>query len=138
MLDVKFLIVMASVIFFSCEDASKKEIQTIHDTVMEVHDGVMTRMGEMHTLKKNLSASLSPAQDSALVIDAIKKLDEADEVMMVWMEEFNAEYTTLKSDEQKQYLNMELEKIKTVKTVMLVAIENANQLLKKGTQNNAK
>ncbi len=125
-------------LFFSCEDSAKKEIQLIHDNVMEVHDGVMTRMDEMHTLKKQLSASFSTTQDSSSVVDAIKKLEDADEAMMVWMEEFNASYTSLKSDEQKEYLNKELEKIKAVKSVMLNSIGSANQILIKGKQSNAK
>ncbi len=115
----------------SCEDSSKKEIQVIFDKVMLVHDSTMVKMDDMHELKKQLTKSFSSGMDSTIIFDGIEKLDDADEAMMVWMAEFNAEYTKMKPDEQKTYLNTEMEKIEKVKTIMLASISNANQLLSK-------
>lgn len=125
------LLVFAILLLNSCDNGTKKEIQTMHEKVMEVHDGVMTRMDDIHNLKKELSKSLADTKDSTEIMDAIKKLDDADEAMMVWMEEFNAEYTTMKAEEQKQYLNGEMDKINKVSEVMLASIDYANQLLSK-------
>lgn len=119
------------VLFYACGNGAKQEIQTLHDKVMEVHDGVMVKMDDIHNLKKELSKSLTAAKDSSEIMDAIKKLDDADEAMMVWMEEFNAEYTSMKAEEQKLYLNGEMDKINKVKEVMLSSIDNGNQLLSK-------
>jgi predicted phosphoadenosine phosphosulfate sulfurtransferase len=128
---ILLFIVVFSFFQISCEDSSKKEIQVIFDKVMLVHDSTMVKMDNIHELKKQLTKSFSPGMDSTIIFDGIEKLDDADEAMMVWMAEFNAEYTSMKPDDQKTYLNTEMEKIEKVKTILLASISNANQLVSK-------
>ena len=121
-----FLFVM--MLFSSCENKDKIAMQQLFDQVMKVHDEVMPKMDDIHDAKKALKEKLSTA-DSTLVFSSIKELDNADEAMMVWMQEFNSSYETMPVEEQKKYLNTEMEKINKVKEIMLAAIDNAQKII---------
>jgi hypothetical protein len=125
------------ILVFSC-NSSDAEIKLLFSKVMEVHDGVMPKTDKIHTLKKELSATLSPKNDSTAILNAMKDLDDADEAMMVWMSEFNPNYTSMSINEQKEYLNMEHEKINKVKLLMLESIDKGSQLLDKSNKTNEK
>ena len=104
--------------------------------VMAVHDEVMPKMGQM----AKLSSALKPLADSSPEgpeAKAIEDLKVAHEAMMTWMKEIGDTFTheeimkgAALSDEKKEALRIEADKIAEVKRLMLESIANAEALLK--------
>jgi hypothetical protein len=114
---------------FACKAKNNnEEMAKLFEEVMAVHDEVMPKMDAIHDTKKSLAKILSTS-DSTQIFSIMKKLDNADEAMMVWMEEFDSDYDKKTLEEQRIYLNTELEKIKKVKMSMLESIEEGNHLV---------
>lgn len=105
--------------------------------VMAVHDEVMPKMGQM----AKLSIALKPLADASPEgpeAKAIEDLKVAHEAMMTWMKEIGDTFTheeimkgAALSDEKKEALRIEADKIAEVKRLMLESITNAEALLKK-------
>lgn len=110
----------------SCENTEKKEVQTLFQSVMEVHDGVMPKMDAIHEARKALKDKMN-TPDSTEVSALLEKLSSADEAMMVWMEEFNSSFETMPIQEQKKYLESEMQRITKVKDLMLGAIDESQK-----------
>ncbi|MEK9583290.1 MAG: hypothetical protein VW034_00270 [Flavobacteriaceae bacterium] len=104
--------------------------------VMAVHDEVMPKMGQM----AKLSSALKPLADASPEgpeAKAIEDLKVAHEAMMTWMKEIGDTFTheeimkgAVLSDEKKEALRVEADKIAEVKRLMLESISNAEALLK--------
>jgi hypothetical protein len=104
--------------------------------VMAVHDEVMPKMGRI----AKLSSALKPLADASPEgpeAKAIEDLKVAHEAMMTWMKEIGDTFTheeimkgAALSDEKKEALRIEADKIAEVKDLMLKSIANAEDLLK--------
>ncbi len=111
--------------------------------VMDIHDEVMPRMGEINRLKRNISKQLKSAEESlqtetaAKMKEAVDKLEEADKMMMDWMSSFSNGYTNVQKegDHKKimEYLEMEKGNITEVKNAMLGSIELGKKIAVNGS-----
>jgi hypothetical protein len=104
--------------------------------VMAVHDEVMPKMGQMAKLASALKP-LADASPEGPEAKAIEDLKVAHEAMMTWMKEIGDTFTheeimkgAALSDEKKEALRIEADKIAEVKRLMLESIANAEALLK--------
>ena len=122
-------IFLLTFLYFSCQPkANNPKVEALYSKVMEVHDEVMPETSTIHKLKKTLKKSKLP-KDSVQFY--IKKLNDADEFMMEWMNEFG-KYSTMnkESDVVKiKYLESELEKITSVSNEMKSAIAESMKVL---------
>ena len=107
------------------------------ESVMAVHDEVMPKMGQMAKLSSAL-IPLADASPEGPEAKAIEDLKVAHEAMMTWMKEIGDTFTheeimkgAALSDEKKEALRIEADKIAEVKRLMLESITNAEALLKK-------
>ncbi|HRG66792.1 MAG TPA: hypothetical protein PLV12_13335 [Saprospiraceae bacterium] len=123
---LNYLTMALVLVLFSCENQEKQEVQTLFKSVMEVHDGVMPKMDNIHEARKTLKEKLTTA-DSLEVSALLEKLDSADEAMMVWMEDFNSSFETMPIQEQKKYLELEKEKITKVRDMMMGSLEESQK-----------
>lgn len=123
----------------ACGKFSKDEMAKQQDAyagMMEAHDRVMPRMGEMHELEDQL---LVFAEDATLndtlrsqVLAAIENLREADEEMMTWMQAIKPlEQLQAEMDQQAimSYLAEEDKKIRIVENAMESSISIAQRQL---------
>ncbi len=120
-------IAFASVVIFtgSCKPENDKVAQ-LEAQVMKVHDDVMPKMTDLATAKKELSVALENGADSTKVFEYLAKIDEADEAMMVWMDEYESPSESTSETEKLTYYNLELTRITEVKEKMLKAISEVN------------
>jgi hypothetical protein len=142
----KVLILLALIagLVVSCKGETSKsntEVRVVDpytmEGVMAVHDEVMPKMGQM----AKLSSALKPLADSSPEgpeAKAIEDLKVAHEAMMTWMKEIGDTFTheeimkgAALSDEKKEALRIEADKIAEVKRLILESITNAEALLKK-------
>jgi len=108
----------------SCKPESDKVAQ-LEAEVMKIHDEVMPKMTDLATAKKELGVALENGADSTMVFEYLSKVEEADEAMMVWMDEYESPSETSTEAEKLTYLNLELGRINKVKEKMLKAIKDA-------------
>lgn len=130
-------ILFASILLVSCGKTSNQQAdapaeedtnKVLYNQVMDIHDEVMPRMSEIMSLKRSLDEKIKNTPD--LTPEAKKELelkmaslDSAHFLMMDWMHKFQPD--SLKGEELRAYLESEMERVKTVKTAMLDAIEQA-------------
>jgi len=135
----KMFILLLALALTACGKFSKDEMAKQQDAyagMMEAHDRVMPRMGEMHELEEQL---LAFAEDTTLndtlknqVLAAIDNLRKADEEMMTWMQEIKPlEQLQAEMDQQAimSYLAEEDKKIRIVENAMESSISAAQQQL---------
>ncbi|HMQ01198.1 MAG TPA: hypothetical protein PKC24_15565 [Cyclobacteriaceae bacterium] len=144
----KILMVSSLLIAFSCgekkqsnpektlEETQAETRDQLYQDVMDVHDEVMPRMGEINRLKRELEEKLSgllagdQSQNAALIekiSQKIKDLEAAGNGMMVWMRQFDVLPDSLGHAKVMEGLEAEMVKIKKVKDDMLNAISNAKE-----------
>jgi hypothetical protein len=103
--------------------------QELYNEVMKIHDEVMPKMNDVHTIKQELKETLSkPKLTNADKLKAeamILKLDSANEGMMVWMREFRPLPDSLGEEKARAYLEAEMEKVKKVRENILSVLEQA-------------
>ncbi|MDQ3395230.1 MAG: hypothetical protein M3512_14110 [Bacteroidota bacterium] len=121
---------LASMLLVSCQNNLSEE-QLFVET-MEIHDAVMPQMQVVYQLKKELTAkrdslerTASNAQFKNEVEVRIEELSIANEDMMQWMRNFNAQFEGDENISRDEYLQSEKEKIQGVKTKIDLAIQNA-------------
>lgn len=114
----------------SSEATQKEELEA---NVMAIHDEAMAKMGDIYKLRRNfrsLRDTLEAQQADTVTLQAIQQqideLNQADEVMMVWMRNYKAP-DSLQHEQAMTYLQQELQKVERVQTVMDSTIQAARQ-----------
>ena len=131
-----FLILL--LVFASCGEQKKSDIDQLLDTVMAGHDEIMPKMGDIMKYKKQLKEKISlltkesieaNADNIAKLNKAIEDLDNSHEEMMNWMHGFDRNFEGMVNEEVIKYLNTQKEKIETVGEMTNSALKNAEELL---------
>lgn len=135
------LAVLALFLGFACNNNADKagqlkEQEALYQQMMEVHDEVMPKMGELNALTRGLKA-LNNLPDSLQinVTEAVSNLENAHEGMMSWMGSLQTleGLQTKPHEEIITYLSEELVKVEAVKTDMLSSIAEGKTLLEQLT-----
>ena len=116
-------------IIISCKESMADKVKVLHNEVMEIHDLIMPRMSEIHELKGELRASLSPDTDSTQVYNLLTQLNKADDAMMGWMSDFHAPLEASNFEKSKEFYQEEKTKILRVKSIMEAAIDSSSAFL---------
>jgi len=126
---IGIVLFLIPLLFLSCGEMSpkEKELDALHRTVMSIHDDVMPEISTIRKLRKKIKKDENAATNNYQKM--LSRLDEEDEAMMGWMQEFKKpdykEYETA-----KKYLLAEKIKIEKVREGMLGVIDDAKNLLK--------
>lgn len=116
-------------------DSLKKTVMAVHDVVMPKMDAIMglrmktqQQLKQLDSLQKANPKGFNP-QTRQELSTLLTELDNADEAMMQWMQQFDGQMKN-KTDEQKiVYLKNEKVRIDSVQTLMLNSIAKGKQLL---------
>lgn len=118
-------------------DSLKQQVMAVHDEIMPKMDEIMSlRISAQQEIKQQdsltkVNPKLEDTHQKQQLDSLLTQLDDADEAMMHWMQEFDSQMKA-KSDEEKiTYLKSEQDKINAVKDQMLGSISKGKQLLKK-------
>ncbi len=103
---------------------------------MAVHDEVMPKMGKIGSLDSQLRKKIDSDQGGASEKKAMEDLQDANAAMMEWMQDFGNRFDSEEimdgkalTEEKKQWLNEEEEKVNIVKEKINMSIANAEALL---------
>lgn len=138
-----FLYTILAILFLSvsCNQLSKEEqeFDVLMQQVIDVHDEVMPKMGEMSTLIKDLEAKVDTTAQGQTYAKAQQGVKDAYDFMMTWMGDFSTkfphekEYNKIDSEKlasQMKLLQEEKVTVDRLKEQINSSIENAKQLLK--------
>jgi len=107
--------------------------QALYNQMMDVHDEVMPRMGEIMGLKRKLQEQITSSPDLTVerkqeLENIIFNLDSASNSMMSWMHrihEFNPMADSVDQEKAREYLETEMEEIRKVKELINESIDKA-------------
>ena len=121
---------------WACGTSEKEEVDALEEKVLQIHDEVMPRMGEIMNLKTQLQDQMAKMDSNSIAyrqVDSVKNmLTETDNAMMDWMDEYNADtLKALKPEDAKKYLDAELKKITEIKDKTGKNIEQAKVFINK-------
>ncbi|MFP2995649.1 hypothetical protein ABN763_07045 [Spongiivirga sp. MCCC 1A20706] len=138
---MKYLILTVTLFFLtaSCKNKTEQSDTTKEPTqmqrVMAVHDEVMPKMGEIGNLINNLKEKQDSTNTQAYE-KAIEDLQNGHDAMMTWMQDFGERFDYEESmkgkpltEQKKEWLNEEEEKVKIMRDKVINSIKNAEQLL---------
>lgn len=137
----KLLLVTAAGVFSACgnpstsdhkhdgqgTDSSDKN-QALYDQLMDIHDEAMPKINDIYLLKKKLQDQIAATPDMVIerrknLEKRIASLDSVTQLMMGWMHEFEPLPDSADQEKAREYLELEMEKIRVVKAAMLEIIQ---------------
>ncbi|MDH7448328.1 hypothetical protein [Aquimarina sp. 2201CG14-23] len=88
------LCILGLLVFFSCNQLSKEEqeFDTLMQKIIDVHDEVMPKMGQMSTLIKELESKIDTTSQGKNYAKAQKDLKDSYDFMMDWMSDFSTKF----------------------------------------------
>jgi hypothetical protein len=109
--------------------------KALYNEVMKIHDEVMPKMDDIYKLKEGLKSKIAAApamaeEEKKKIEATILKLDSASESMMEFMHTFKPLPDSLGEEQARDYLEIEMEKVKKVKEVILESIEEGKAEVK--------
>ncbi len=146
-------ILVSLLLIISCRRPSENAIdnqtspdslnQVLYSQVMEVHDEIMPGMEKIYKLKQDIEVqiantpSLTRAHEQQLE-QVISNLDSANNSMLTWMQNFSPLPDSTNVLEARNYLELELERVREVRSLINDRIAQAEVVLEKELQSNAK
>ena len=138
----KYILILVALVFTvstACKEEKKKSLESDQmKQVMAIHDEVMPKMGKIGSLVAQLRKKIDSDQGGVDEKKAMEDLQEANKSMMDWMQGFGNRFDPDEilngkalTEEKKQWLNEEEEKVKIVKEKINTSIANAESLLGK-------
>ena len=130
-------ILISGLLFVKCGEEKKKEgSEASMETVMAIHDEVMSKMGSISKLVATLKPMVDSTEAGQAYGKAMKDLQDAHEAMMKWMQGFGDRFDSDEimngkalSEEKEQWLKEEAEKMEAVKKQINESIARAQELL---------
>ena len=142
-----FCFLVFTLAFVSCKDDNKQkegsQQEQVDDSsaqmkdVMAIHDEVMPKMSELNAMIVKMEAEVDSTtvrgQEAAAIV---LELQDAYKSMMTWMKDFSQGFTTEEimegaklSDQKKELLNQEEEKVRIVREKINGSLEKAKSFL---------
>lgn len=133
---VTIIVVISLLSLTSCKESKKVEEASRMEQVMLIHDEVMPKMGTLGKLVGQLKPMADSLGAESAEFKAMKDLQEANRSMMDWMQGFGNRFDSEEimngkelSDEKKQWLREEEEKVQQVKENINSSIKRAEEIL---------
>ena len=137
------LVFSLALMAISCAEdtsAKKEKYEDLFHKVLDIHDEVMPKMGDISELSKELKTMADTSSTAEKYLKAEQKLQEADKLMMDWMHSFSDVFVKNKArvqkmnkeelQEQIDALEEELSDVKAMQQAVNSSIENARALTK--------
>ncbi len=132
------LAIVSLISFSSCKETKKVDEPSKMEHVMSIHDEVMPKMGTLGKLVGQLKPMADSLGAESVEAKAMKDLQEANRSMMDWMQGFGDRFDSEEimngkelSDEKKQWLKEEEDKVQQVRENINSSIERAEEILSK-------
>ena len=114
------------------EDATA-ELRKIEQEVLDIHDEVMPKMGDLNNNRKKLIKRLytrDSVEYGMRIRESVDNLEEADSLMWDWMHNYSRPSYDKDLDSVEAYLNAELVKVKVMREKFFSGLSESEALLK--------
>lgn len=130
------LALLLCVFIIGCTNDDKESETKLNAEVMDIHNGIMPKMGEMHRLKRQLTSykEIIPDDSVALkisVINSIMQLAKSEDMMSDWMSNYKYPNPEAKHEDLIVYLRNQKDSIKRVSDTMYVSLGIAKVFIPK-------
>jgi hypothetical protein len=110
--------------------------QALYDQVMDIHNDVMPKSDEIYQLKKEIKDKMDNTKNlesdkKKQLEQIVAELDSADHSMMDWMHKFKPLPDSANQELAREYLENEMERIKTVRELINGSLQKAKEELEK-------
>ncbi|GAB3016984.1 hypothetical protein [uncultured Cyclobacterium sp.] len=131
------LLILLCISVYSCSP-KKSQNELLKEKVIQVHDEVMPKIGELKASQKELNEmaeNLEQSEDAADTEKATElkavaaECEHAYDEMFVWMRQFDIDLEEMSEEQAKSYLEEQLEKVGNVKKDILQALKKSEALL---------
>ncbi|MFL1896745.1 hypothetical protein ACJRPK_13650 [Aquimarina sp. 2-A2] len=134
-------ILAALLLTYSCDSLSKEEeaFDKKMQEIIDVHDEVMPKMGEMSALIKNLESKIDTTNATRNYKQAQQNLKDGYDFMMEWMSDFSQKFPHDEKNKElsKEELNAKMKileqeevEVKELRDQINSSIQNAKSVLK--------
>jgi hypothetical protein len=123
-----YLLAISLFVIVSCkEKAPEAKIDTtaLYGEVMAIHDKVMPEITTIHNLKREMKELESP-ENKDMILKKMIEMDEVDEAMMRWMEDFKVPEDKTK---EEAYLMQEKASIQAISDNILSTISQSKSII---------
>ncbi|MFT7382339.1 MAG: hypothetical protein ACI9Z3_002233 [Roseivirga sp.] len=130
----KTLALLALFLVFAC--AKKDNGEALVNEVLNIHDEVMPKIGEVMALRKKVLDKVEGSTNPDELRDIAKSLEEAQQGMMLWMNDWSKNSAPFVNNEKTQeekmdYLNAEKQRVTKVKDDIEKAIKEGKAAINK-------
>jgi hypothetical protein len=134
-----YLFILILLAFFqSCGNKQLEENKLLREKIIDIHDEVMPKMGQLKSLEKSALQKAEELQNSEspdlAKVDSLKnlasKLNQAYEGMFVWMRQYSTEDGDQSSEQVKAYLDEQFLLVTKVNEDIKSALEDADVVIK--------
>ena len=118
---------LSCILFFSCQEKKEEkgyEVSEQVSKVWELHDEIMPRVGELRSLKKQLTVIEDSLGSKVEFTDAKEQLSLADKDMHRWMKEFD-----MVQKDDKSYMDDQVVQLNKMKELFESSITNAKKII---------
>jgi Mg2+ and Co2+ transporter CorA len=110
--------------------------QALYDQVMDIHNDVMPKSDEIYQRKKEIKDKIATTKNiesdkKRQLEQIVVELDSADHSMMDWMHKFKPLPDSADQELAREYLENEMERIKTVRELINGSLQKAKEELEK-------
>jgi len=138
------LALLTAIVLTSCSESPKTsdsvgdetaaELRKVEQEVLDIHDEVMPKMGDLNNNRKKLIKRLytkDSLEYGLMIRESIDDLEEADSLMWDWMHNYSRPGYDGDLDSVSAYLNSELTRVKVMREKFFVSLSESESLLKK-------
>jgi hypothetical protein len=130
----KFLPLLVLFLAFAC--AKKDNGDALVNEVLNIHDEVMPKMGEVMSLRNKVLDKVEGSTNPDELRDIALRLEDAQKGMMLWMNDWSKNSAPFVKNEKTQeekmdYLNAEKQRVTKVKDDIEKALKEANAVINK-------
>jgi hypothetical protein len=133
---IPFLLMLITLTGCKNEKTKIADSPTKMQQVMAIHDEVMPKMGTIGKLVEELNSKIDTTEQGQKYQKALSDLQDAHSAMMDWMKGFGNRFDSKEilkgkplSDQKKEWLKEEEEKVKVMRDKVYESIANAEKLL---------
>lgn len=110
--------------------------RVLYEQVMDIHDEVMPKIGDIEKFKQRLKDQIAKAPNMVpetrkQLERRISNLDSVGKMMWNWMHEFNMPADSVDAETYREYMEGQMEKVKKVREAMLEIIASESDSTKR-------
>ena len=129
------IFLLALLLMVSCKPDIKPDEKQVYEDMMDVHNKVMPKMGEVNAVKRDLMDYNHNLDENSLtikdsVLNTIMKLSDTEDRMSDWMDAISERNKNIKPDAMLGFLKNEKDSITHIENDVLLNLATARALLK--------